>query len=396
MRIQLTIFLAIGVALTSVAVVGGKRIEDLDRMLREGSRSANSAKEAGAALMARELERQREERNSLVAEIERLEGELTRLEGEREGELDRLRAEFLGSQDRLRDLLTSSSDQLTVLESSVSRIEGAEYSSLIQELGADVRGQWSALEARVEQASGQLESTRALLVELDGRLEQERDLDAMWRDVMGPVVQLAGDSSVGSGVLLRSMPIATSDEPGYRTLVLTAWHVVRDIQEGRDLDHPVPVTIYDRIGAAKVIDSSVIARDVSLDICLLELGSREHFAHGAILPTDSRMKRAQVFEPVYAVGCPLGNDPIPTRGEVSDTSHDVDGRNYWMINAPTFIGNSGGGIFDAESHELLGIFSKIYNYGAVQQTIIPHMGLVTPMDAIYDWVEAEGLELSAE
>jgi hypothetical protein len=58
-----------------------------------------------------------------------------------------------------------------------------------------------------------------------------------------------------------------------------------------------------------------------------------------------------------------------------------------MISAPTYIGNSGGGIFDAESHELLGIFSKIYTHGSVRATIVPHMGLVTPLEKIYDWFE---------
>ena len=75
----------------------------------------------------------------------------------------------------------------------------------------------------------------------------------------------------------------------------------------------------------------------------------------------------QVFEDVYAVGCPLGNDPIPTHGKLSDTSHMVDGTKHWMVSAPTYIGNSGGGIFHAESEELVGIFSKLYTHGSLHQ-----------------------------
>ena len=59
-------------------------------------------------------------------------------------------------------------------------------------------------------------------------------------------------------------------------------------------------------------------------------------------------------------------------------------------NAPTYIGNSGGGIFDAESHELLGIFSKIYTHGNLRPTVVPHMGLVTPLQDIYAWCEEIG------
>jgi hypothetical protein len=61
-----------------------------------------------------------------------------------------------------------------------------------------------------------------------------------------------------------------------------------------------------------------------------------------------------------------------------------------MINAPTYIGNSGGGIFDSRTHELLGIFSKIYTHGSLRPTIVPHMGLVTPMTRVYDWMERVG------
>ena len=69
---------------------------------------------------------------------------------------------------------------------------------------------------------------------------------------------------------------------------------------------------------------------------------------------------------------------------------EVDGETYWMINAPTYIGNSGGGIFDSETHELLGIFSKIYTHGNLRPTVVPHMGLVVPLETIYDWMGSVG------
>jgi hypothetical protein len=104
----------------------------------------------------------------------------------------------------------------------------------------------------------------------------------------------------------------------------------------------------------------------------------------------SRLEETCIFDPVVAVGCPLGNDPIPTRGEIATCNHEVDGERYWMINAPTYIGNSGGGIFASGTHELLGIFSKIYTHGSLRPTIVPHMGLVTPMSKIYDWFAEVG------
>jgi hypothetical protein len=292
---------------------------------------------------------------------------------------------------QLEELLTSSNSQLTVLESSVSRLEGAEFDTLIQNLNASMKDQWGVLEARLKLNSGELERSRSALDALDQRLRRKRDTDQMWRELLGPVVQLAGENSVGSGVLLQSMPVGDK----WRTMVVTAWHVVRDIQDDAGLQAKVPVTIYDQVGVVRTESATLVRHDPLIDVALLELTSSRPFVNGAKLATYDSLAQHRVFDRVYAVGCPLGNDPIPTAGELADTSHDIDGQNYWMINAPTFIGNSGGGIFDAETHELLGIFSKIYNYGVAQQTIIPHMGLVTPMTTIYDWIAEEGLDLSS-
>ena len=390
MKTQLLITLATGVIIASVAIVGGKELQRLDSALTNVSSSADTEREAGAALVARELKQQREERTALTQELARLALEIDRLEGDRAEEVAKLHEEYLQSRTQLEGLLTSSSSQLTVLESSVSRIEGAEYASLIQELNASMKDHWGVLEARMELNSDELDKSRYALSKLGQKIGERRDTNKMWRELLGPVVQLAGESSVGSGVLLKSMPVGER----WRTLVLTAWHVVRDIQDDQGLDATVPVTIYDKMGAMRIESASLVRHDAVLDVAILEIYSARPFANGAALPSHDTLTEHRVFDRVYAVGCPLGNDPIPTAGELADTSHDIDGMNYWMINAPTFIGNSGGGIFDAETHELLGIFSKIYNYGVTQQTIIPHMGLVTPMTAIYDWIEAEGLDLA--
>ena len=69
-----------------------------------------------------------------------------------------------------------------------------------------------------------------------------------------------------------------------------------------------------------------------------------------------------------------------------------------MINAPTYFGNSGGGIYRADTHQLIGVFSKIYTHGKGRPVVVPHMGLCTPIDQIYDWLEDNKLShlLSSE
>jgi hypothetical protein len=224
-----------------------------------------------------------------------------------------------------------------------------------------------------------------------GQLEKSlaRDKDRLWNDLLGPTVQLMGEETVGSGVLLRSEQIEGSKD--YTTYVLTAWHVIRDIQSTPDsITTPVPVTIYSREGGVRSETALLLKHDATLDVALLRLNTTRAIECGASLAPRERLEDVAVFEHIYAVGCPLGNDPIPTFGEIADTHHTVDGQHYWMISAPTYIGNSGGGVFDADTHELLGIFTKIYTHGTLRPTVVPHMGLATPLPLVYDWLEQVG------
>jgi S1-C subfamily serine protease len=207
-----------------------------------------------------------------------------------------------------------------------------------------------------------------------------------WNNLLGPAVQLSGGGTIGSAVLLPGELTAQ----GWRTRVLTAWHVVRDIRLGLGKNAPIPVMVYSEDGSVRKEEARLLCRNTTMDIALLELTSTNTKLPEVRLASRETLNAIEVFEPIYAVGCPLGNDPIPTYGQLSDSHHDVDGTNHWMISAPTYIGNSGGGIFHAETDELIGIFSKIYTHGTLRPTVIPHMGLAVPLAEIYDWLEHEG------
>jgi len=233
---------------------------------------------------------------------------------------------------------------------------------------------------------------RERLDELQRCLEEQpgEDVDAseLWNELVGPSVQISGDETVGSGVLLRSQRLANGE---WRTYVLTAWHVVRDLfTSSSEDDTQIPVKVYEPSGRYATVEAELLVRDARIDVALLELVTDEPFENGVRLAPREHLRTMRVFDPIYAVGCPLGNDPIPTRGELSSTAHAIDGETYWMVSAPTYIGNSGGGIFDARTNELVGIFSKIYTHGSLRSTIVPHMGLATPLSTIYDWLDGAG------
>jgi len=273
------------------------------------------------------------------------------------------------------------SSQVDGLETQRSAWHSDEVMSRIDQLDAEVLDRYSGLVQTVNATASLVEETGRDLTHLHDQLLPESG--QLWQGLLGPTVQLASPMTVGTGVLL---PVR-ADCP---VRVLTAWHVVRDILsdsgEGRA---GVPIRIYDRDGTARSAAAMLLVYDNALDACLLELVGAHTGLEGATLPTRGELSRMRVFDPVYAVGCPLGSDPVPSQGALSDLNHHVDGRRYWMINAPTFIGNSGGGIFGAHNLALLGIVSKLYTHGS-HQTVVPHMGLVTPLTDIYDWFDRCG------
>lgn len=286
-----------------------------------------------------------------------LQGDLWQLEEKLN--LSRVHLESVEGEDLERGERTNT--RLTALESA---------------LRSDQDGLRSAVEAAAELAT----ETREELEGLVEPSERER-----WGAMLGPSVKLAGAATVGSGVLLPSRML---EDGSHETLILTAWHVVRDIRaDALEVEPLIPITIYGEVGDLRHEEARLLAYQPLLDVAILELLCKDRLPHGARLAPPTSLRDARIFNPVVAVGCPLGTDPIPTKGEVASTAHFVDGATYWMINAPAYIGNSGGAVFDARTHRVLGVFSKIYTHGNLRPTVVPHLGLVTPMDRVYEWLE---------
>lgn len=254
------------------------------------------------------------------------------------------------------------------LERDLVAIQGASHSAMRRT--QDIAAQYESLQHRIE------------------RRPQE-----MKRRMIYPVVQLRGNGTVGSGVVVRSIQSAGAEHA--ITDVLTAYHVVLEIlgtpgesrvDDIRFLD-PNTNRLQDMSHAGTLVLS-----DESADIALVRIEMAQPWPYTAQPVPRAEMREVEIFAQVYAVGCPLGNKPLPTPGEISSQEKEVGGQNFWMINAPTFFGNSGGGVFLADSGELIGISSMIYTYGKQQPMVVPHMGLFVPMNSIYEWLSANGEE----
>ena len=349
------------------------------------TRSEQAAKSQASAVtrLTHELSTVQAQLANSQATLARIDGDLEQ-QGVLQNQISSLATELRGTRAAL--------EQQSLELAEVEERQGAWVRQNLADLNQNLESRWKdvsrALNATAKIAAKNRDSFDHLQLSAGGANAGERNIQLMWTELMGPTVQLSDDSTVGTGILLQSKEL---DPEHFQTHVLTAWHVVRDIiHDATDGDELLQIYVYEQSGSRRLEWATLVDYNAGLDAALLLMKSKAPFKYGAKLPLREQLDSLGVFATIYAVGCPLGNDPIPTYGEIADTHHEVEGSRYWMINAPTYIGNSGGGIFSSEGHELLGIFSKIYTHGNLRPTVIPHMGLVTPLSAIYDWLEESG------
>jgi S1-C subfamily serine protease len=246
-----------------------------------------------------------------------------------------------------------------------------------------IRDELGELEARLRSLREAAEEHGRLIAESRANEEQQRaqdDIDQRTHALMGPTVRVNATHEVGSGTVLWSRVTGPARARSY---VLTAWHIVQEEVDGARIE----LDIYENGQQARTERGRVVARDATLDLALIEIDATLPHRDVAQLPLPDEVKGLRVFTPIYAIGCPLGYPPLPTSGELTSRDKVLDGNHYWMINAPTIFGNSGGGIFARETHQLIGVLSRISAYKNMIDVAVPHMGLVTPIHRVYEWLD---------
>jgi hypothetical protein len=300
--------------------------------------------------------------------------------GALDAELAELRSELRRAQEEILSLRPSASrDELHLLDERVARALG-ETKAAVEERFARIDGSIVEGRMRAEEASARFARFETLL---------QRDRDAMERAMMRPIVRLSGSNTVGSGIVIATR--RSSEKERWNNFVLTSYHVVRDIllDARGDRRAEIKVAFYGPAGSLEAT-ADLLVYEEALDLALLVVSRDEAWPHVATFASAEEERGAERFSGVYAVGCPLGNDPIPTHGEILSRDHRLEGQSFWMISAPSYFGNSGGGVFAAESRHLIGIFSKIYTHGRSFPTVVPHMGLLTPASVVREWMKNAG------
>lgn len=197
---------------------------------------------------------------------------------------------------------------------------------------------------------------------------------SLYQEVLSPVVKVQSLANTGSGVVI-------STETG-KTYLLTAAHLVLDART-------VQVYLYKYQYELPVItleSASVVITDTDKDLALLEI------KHSRLLTYPSARLVSKDYTPylfteVYAVGCSLGLNPRPSEGIITAISSEIINPS-WEISAPILPGNSGGGVFLKDTHELIGITVWIRaSYGQ----LVPTMAGIVPINQIYEFLKTTPL-----
>jgi len=334
----------------------------------------------------RHLERKIETVTEIIQDRDQLDATQTKILSATEERMDQLEVQLqnatTGSSQtkELETELQRSKNEVAVFRSQMST-DFARTKELVDAYIKEVR-------SKEDDAAMRLSRTQGAIATLASRIY--RDPSRLTEAMLLPTVQLNGDDTVGSGTLVFSDRNPKTKR--IESYVLTSYHVVRNIladtprarREGFD------VTVYtpsDKL----IVKGRLVASKPKIDTALVRLYTDRKLPNVANVLRRDDIDRVVVWEPVCAVGCPLGNDPVPSHGEISSLSNKLNGSNYWMINAPTYFGNSGGGIYLSDTHQLIGVFSKIYTHGKGNPVVVPHMGLCTPINLVFDWLAEEQL-----
>lgn len=252
------------------------------------------------------------------------------------------------------------------------------------------------LKSRTEKVEDMLDVSEERLKAHSLELEQlknsvNKDRTKMLKEVLLPSVRVKMPDGVGGGTIIYSRP----DRKGnYQTYVLTAYHVIHRLirrdTKGCEIRDEVTVEVWrEDMSRLDKYRAKIVTYHPNKDLALLRLKTGLPFKHTARLIPKADIDKLMVFTRVYTVGCPLGYDPVPTYGEITQTKRKVNGEKVWLMNAPTIFGNSGGGVFLAETNRLIALSSRIAAYGNLISIPVTHLGMIIPPDVIHEWLDSQ-------
>ena len=227
-----------------------------------------------------------------------------------------------------------------------------------------------------------------------------------------PVVRIFSNKAAGSGTVIYCEPDTKDDvKDEWLTFVLTNYHVVSDLimykdewdallkaQRKKEFRDKARVEVFSYVRVSDMDSSNrfsadIVAYDVNHDLAILKIDSPTRIKRIAKLIPRDKIKDLKLFMDVVVGGCSLAHDPFCNFGQLTYLKEMIDQREYFMTNASSIFGNSGGGLFLAETGELIGVPSRItglqLGFGL---DIISWMGFSAHASRIYDFIDQQELK----
>lgn len=148
--------------------------------------------------------------------------------------------------------------------------------------------------------------------------------------------------------------------------IATAYHVVEQVE-----NHALVCIDYKGF---RHNDYRFIVLDKTYDFALIELRGVPSYVPHATLLTPYADKVLLPGDNIYVVGWPLAIDANSvSNGALRSCRWTLNGTmNQVLVSAPVFGGNSGGGVFLARTHQLLGVVSWGVTNGETMNGVVPY------------------------
>lgn len=204
---------------------------------------------------------------------------------------------------------------------------------------------------------------------------------SLYRDILLPTVKIRfGGAFSGTGTVIYT--------DANETWVLTAGHVIPTLPNAGGDGIEI---VYFGEGRARTYGATFFARDQRRDIALIRVNVTGRLPFAATLADAAFVDNVATFQWVWAVGCPVGYDPLPTEGHIASTDKQINNYRHWLTTSPIADGNSGGGLYDAQTRRLVGLVVRVTVNDQNRQDPIYHLGVVLPLTEVYGWLDSIGL-----
>ncbi len=236
------------------------------------------------------------------------------------------------------------------------------------------------------------------------------DLAHKHKKMLYPVVRVRAEKAAGSGTVLYSKPHPNQKDE-YETFILTNHHVIDSLLEvkkawdpvvkreiKKEFTRPATVELFEYVylserDSVNAYDAQIVAYDKDHDLALLKLDSPRPVKYLAELYPKGRERDIKLTQDIIVCGCSLAHDPFMNVGQLTFKREYIDNKLYWMGNANSIFGNSGGAVYLADTGQFIGVPARItglqLGFGV---DIITWMGFFIPISRVYEWMDEQELQ----